>query len=282
VTKKAQTAEELAQQALDDFVTKMTVPDFDGTLKVVSLNVQRDHPMTAPLTDIDKVLSKADADIMGLQEAKDYDSILSSHYGPDWYYLRDSADSTKTQQVPLMVRKARFDVVNPAPDGFFCAAAGGDFWNPERWGMRARLRHKATGQIITVLNTHTNPGPFRGGAKGRNLYTDHMDSVCAQLDTIAATDLSFITGDFNTNYKSQEHRSDHMSCIRRFGALGYTCSFAHGPMRTWHTHGANELYDYVFAHRDAQVVFKNDQVVTTPISDHNAVVAYYKIAQATA
>jgi endonuclease/exonuclease/phosphatase (EEP) superfamily protein YafD len=41
------------------------------------------------------------------------------------------------------------------------------------------------------------------------------------------------------------------------------------------------LYDYVFAHRDAQVVFKNDQVVTTPVSDHNAVVAYYKIAQAT-
>lgn len=276
MTKRPQTAAELAQQAVDEFVTAMTNPDFDGVLKVGTINVQRDHPMTAPETDLDKVVASTDVDILGLQEARDYDAVLSAHYGADWYYLRDSADSAKTQQVPIMARRDRFDLL--ASDGFFCCAAGGDFWNPERWAMNVRLRHRATGRTVRVVNTHTNPGPFRGGAKGRNLYTDHMDAVTNVLDGFPDTDLCFVTGDFNTNYKSREHRSDPMSCIRRFGALGYVSTFGYGPMRDWQTHGRNELYDYVFWHRNPDLVkFKNDQVIYTPVSDHNAVVGYFKV-----
>ena len=147
-----------------------------------------------------------DPDLLGLQECRDdaQADFVRSHL-PDYQFFgvhRQGSGDTALEMAPLLFRRSAFELL-----------ASGCFWlseTPEVCGSRswdsayprtvswARLASRATGAVLTYVNTHFDyqPAAIVGNARCLRQW----------LEPIFRTSPLIVTGDFNAGKDSDAYR----------------------------------------------------------------------------
>lgn len=176
------------------------------TLGVASFNVYRHLPRRAAMEDASRLTGNEQVDVIGWQETR-------ADYFPD---VRDrlSRRGWDTWQLwepdgPFWLavswRRDRFELV----DGSWTEVHGGagkqrtDLPFPPRGYVVVTLRHRESGRLLTVVDTHLNQGIETGDGFQDSVNADyakeHLRELAEVWDTVPG-DLVVGTGDFNFDF----------------------------------------------------------------------------------
>lgn len=259
-------------------------PENDELLVVGTYNIRSDRSLEQFRAGIDPFKDRVH--VAGLQEigANDKNQLLKDDH--DWGYLRPP----EVQQNPVIWRRDLFDFVGtPSSSRFYRLAGtrwieakgGGLMKKRATWATVVRLRHRATGTPISVVNVHLMNGSLKRGRphpdrpRRFDLYADQL----RRTRTIARSEQSdgrtvYVTGDFNSDYQSDERTRHRKLPFRRFKRVGYV-SMWHGEDlgRRRGTFNRSHL-DGVWA-RDRAVSAVAVQDID--VSDHQPAIATYRL-----
>jgi exonuclease III len=278
VSKTPQTAAELAQAAFDAFVASATPTYDDDRLVIASFNIWRESTANGVYTDLQELIAKTDADVICLQEGKNWIDEISADYGDDWHLRIDHDGISNAKGVPIMLRKGRFDEITSFRK-FGCDQTAG---TPERYIQTVRCTHLASGRRLQISNTHMN-SHVQGGTEPHDLprlqaYYDHMERNFDVVKNAPEDALVFFTGDWNVDYRLPWVRQHNRWPIRTFGRAGLRANWSYGDLPDSGTHdGGKRIIDHIYHQHGGPVTFVNDRIFRKMASDHNAVVAYYKV-----
>lgn len=180
--------------------------DLVDTLGVASFNVYRHLSRRDALADALKLTADRDVDVIGWQEtrARYFPAIreeLASRGWETWQLWQENGPFW----LAVSWRRADFELVG----GHWTEAHGGagkrrtDLPFPPRGFIEVTLRHKETGKLLTVVDTHLNQGIEEGdGFSGRvnaSYARTHLKLLAKAWDR-APGDLVVGTGDFNFDH----------------------------------------------------------------------------------
>jgi len=176
------------------------------TIGVASFNAWRLLGRAGAKADWDRITGNPDIDLIGWQESK---SQIWADLYPDyrargwetWYW----PDVDGPRSVALSWRAKTFELLDV---GFTKVHNGGhpsetDAPFPARWVVEASLRHRESGLLVTVLNTHVNQTIETGHGWEENLNAEmariHYRTLARMYDE-AEGDVVIGTGDYNWDY----------------------------------------------------------------------------------
>ena len=201
-----------------------------GSLLIGTYNIRSGVSLAEFTSAIDKF--KPHVTVAGLQEigANDKNRYLQSDR--DWGYYRPPA----LQQNPVIWRRDLFDFVSASgiklADGRDLRNENGRGRIGDSWATQVRLRDRASGEQITVINVHLLHGALKGGQRrpGRPLhYRVYTEQVTGLLGAVkaerahaqgSADDRIFVVGDFNVGYAADARKQRRKLPFHKFRKLG--------------------------------------------------------------
>ncbi|RYP87096.1 hypothetical protein EKO23_07460 [Nocardioides guangzhouensis] len=249
---------------------------------VVSFNAYQDLPLRRAWQDAVTLTSRADVDVIGWQEMNPFGTVL------DRLEARGFDSQTfpgRASEVAVSWRRSVFDPVSAERFLMHEAVAETRFPLPRRYVTRVVLRHRASGRLVTVLNTHANHKIEDLARPGRPLRTVNMRLARVHFRKLRALwqqdvgDLTVGTGDLNVDH-GPDQRVRHWGfpaarlaglAVSSWQALGWR-----GRRDTFTAMGQHRKIDYVFvARRDlgTDATFLRQRVLTGLSSDHRPLLA---------
>ncbi|MGZ4451356.1 MAG: hypothetical protein ACXVD1_00335 [Nocardioides sp.] len=205
-------------------------------LRIGTFNLDADVPLDTWRTAVGQFLPYTD--IAGMQEVagKAKKEVLEGLPGIGSYVPQHTQD-------PILWNDSLYSLVGgrsaPMAAGRRVEApvGRGTIWQPTKKATVARLRNRATGQVLSVIDVHmlhqaVDKGkPVKGVPRRVRMYKDQVKG----LDRIIATERSWsggrvwVLGDFNDNYMADKelHRR----------ALAYSHLHRHHLVASWETRG---------------------------------------------
>jgi endonuclease/exonuclease/phosphatase family metal-dependent hydrolase len=176
------------------------------TIGVASFNVYRHLPRREALADALRITGEEQVDVIGWQETRaDYFPDVKrrlTRRGWDTWQLWESDGPF---WLAVSWRRDAYSLV----DGAWTEVHGGagksrtDLPYPPRGYVVVRLRHRASGRLLTVVDTHLNQGIETGSEFTDRVNADdakvHLRALADVWDEVPG-DLVVGTGDFNFNY----------------------------------------------------------------------------------
>ncbi|MCD4536315.1 hypothetical protein LRP67_19665 [Nocardioides sp. cx-169] len=185
-------------------------PRLDGrvldTIGVASVNAWLVLGEPGARADWDRVTSNPEIDLIGWQEASSeaWAGLYPRYRARGWEtWHRAGADGPEALAVSW--RRRVFTLVDAgyvrAHDASPPGASDAPF--PVKWVLQVSLRHRASGMLVTVLNTHVNHTVETGHGWEKNLNAvmarRHYRLLTRMLDE-APGDVVMSTGDYNWDY----------------------------------------------------------------------------------
>jgi endonuclease/exonuclease/phosphatase (EEP) superfamily protein YafD len=151
------------------------------------------------------------------------------------------------------------------------------------------LRHRATGQVVYVLNNHT-VASVQGSDGGRDprhpkrleLYRKHMEGLQSLVRKLSAPGTAvLVTGDFNVNYRKDYIVQDTLFPYYRMREVGVAANWQALGMPKLGTHPADgngdRLIDYVSYRENTRVTPESQRMLDRCASDHRPVLVQFSI-----
>lgn len=169
---------------------------------LATMNLYRDLAPARAAADIRRLTARADVDVVGWQEADPF--VASLRDVPGWT-TKTFARGESLSELAISWRSAKFRMVSARQ----VRVAAGLGWRDGRYPFDTRqvvvvrLRHRATGRVLTVLNTHLPQKIEDPDHPGRWLDTINAGRAREQLRRVARiwtrVDGRWVvgTGDFN-------------------------------------------------------------------------------------
>jgi len=276
----------------------LALPDLDCDIHVASFNIRyaaaKDGDNAWPLRRdrVRDAIANWNADIIGMQEVEaEQADWLRARFPRYVFHGVGRTDGQRAGEfAPILFRRDRFE---PVDSGHFWLSPtpetpGSRGWDAalERMASWARLKDRATGRTLLVLNTHLDH-------RGVEARVRSLELIRERVASLANGDPLIITGDFNTSADGEPARA---LCTRETGGLGLYDTFRHvypildGDENTfcdWDTPPAKPLrllgdrIDWIVASRGVETVW-SDIDRRTPggrlISDHFPVRARLRVA----
>ncbi len=286
------------QGASADTSSRAAQEEVRQTVRISTYNIEHGLSAEAAVADVQDLA--ADSDIVTLQEMSSgtrrrgvVETLLNCTMCPFEGYLPTPAVPGGT---PILYRWERFRLegtgtVQVSEDTFVGPAGAGPSTLRARYINLVRLRERATGRSLYVLNNHAVPTvQGRGGGPNDNhparlaLYGQHMSGLTSLVSELKADgSLVFVTGDFNVNYRRDRVIKAPLFPYARLGALGVGASYEALGEPALGTHGlgrgrAGRLIDYVWYLRHDAVTPVAQRVLSGYESDHRPLVVTFEIA----
>jgi endonuclease/exonuclease/phosphatase (EEP) superfamily protein YafD len=261
------------------------------TIRISTYNVQHALSAETAVSDIEKLA--AGSDIVTLQEMGSgarrrgvRAALLDCSLCPFEGYFPTPAVPGST---PILYRWDRFRLeatgsVQVSEDTFVGAAGAGPRTLRAKYVNWVRLRERATGRSLYVLNNHAVPtvqgrdgGPNRNYPARLALYGQHMSGLTSLITKLKADgSLVFVTGDFNVNFRRDRTVQAALFPYVRLGAVGMSASFATlgEPGRGTHS---DRLIDYVWYLRQDAAKPVAQRVLRGYASDHRPLVVTFAL-----
>ena len=257
-------------------------------VRVASYNTAAfiDHDRAAA----DVVRLAAEADIIGLQEMASLTRrnavkarLLDCSSCPFEGYMPAEAVPGGT---PILYRWSRFRLdgsgtVKVTEDTYVGAAGAGPSTLRARYLNWVKLRERATGRTVYVINNHAPPSvqgrdglPNQEMEERLELYRQHMEGLTALIRKFRADgSLVVVTGDLNVNFRTDRRAQHPLFPYARLGGVGVRASYFHLGEPTLGTHGSGDrLIDYVAASNPKKLLARSQRILTGYSSDHRPVV----------
>lgn len=192
-----------AAACTDERPAVRTYADAEARLTVASFNVDRTGRPRAIAADVRRLLGRDDVDLVGWQEADTTAFARTARAVPGWRTeIFDAADGQR--QVPISWRTSRWARVSAAVHPM-TAGAGRDVTDHPfrpKWATAVTLRHRATGRVVTLLDTHV-PNHVETGDR----WEDNANAAAARRHYRRLADLlgrpggvRLATGDFQWDH----------------------------------------------------------------------------------
>ena len=127
-----------------------------GTIGVVSMNEYRGLPLELARSDAQRVTSRSDVDVVGWQEADGFHSVLAGLTRDGWDTATFAGGS---DELAVSWRRSEFTLVSKSQRLLARGRAVGEsaypFW--DTWVLTVTLRHRGSGRLLSVLDTHLPP-----------------------------------------------------------------------------------------------------------------------------
>lgn len=182
-------------------------------LRVTTANIQGGLSWNAAAGDLSRVMS-ADTDIVGINETSPERAVqlhgFAASRGWDAYTAPTQPSIFRAQNAVLW-NAARFSKIQ----------AGSEFGSPSitpqykidtRWITWVMLRHRASGQIVSFVQTHMDPGSLKGRhvlnravIDANAQYQKRLLQLCRQL---ARRGVVVVGGDWNVDANANRHVAD--------------------------------------------------------------------------
>jgi endonuclease/exonuclease/phosphatase family metal-dependent hydrolase len=241
---------------------------------VATMNLYRKQPRRSAAADVRRLTARSDVDVVGWQEADRFPGIL--HDVPGWTTktFRRGKDVT---ELATSWRSSEFRLLSSR----LRRVALGLSWREGRYPFDTRLvavvrlEHRATGRVLTVLNTHLPQRIENRDRPGRWLSTINSIRARAQLKRIAEiwehTEGRWVigTGDFNFGARADAHERPTGGPVRALRGVAVSSyqklGIGIGPT---HPPTARNI-DYVWVDRSA---LRNDLIA---FRWHGALIGYH-------
>ena len=237
-----------------------------------------------------------EADIIGLQEMSSLQRrnavkarLLDCSSCPFEGYMPAQAVPGGT---PILYRWSRFRLegsgtVQVSEDTYVGAVGAGPSTLRAKYLNWVKLRERATGRTIYVVNNHAVPSvqgrdglPNQEMEERLELYRKHMQGLTALIRQFRADgSLVVVTGDLNVNFRPDRRDRHPLFPYSRLGGVGVRASYVPLGEPALGTHGSGgRLIDYVAASNPKRLVARSQRILTGYSSDHRPVVVTYRIA----
>ncbi|MBE7323967.1 hypothetical protein IEQ44_04800 [Nocardioides sp. Y6] len=236
-------------------VTPGPVPALPGrvvdTVGVASYNVQWRTPRARLRADRDRLTARRGLDLIGWQEtnSSQFRELDARYRARGWETWRwEGPREEGPAALALSWRTRTFELLDVDWVHVDGARRGLAEPHPPRWVVRARLRHRASGQTFTLLNTHLahaieqgegwRPGPNARSAR------KHL-RILARLWRSTPGDVLLSTGDYNFDHRDDSRARPAGGISDRFDGLATSSFAALGHEHVLPTHTSRWI-DYVF------------------------------------
>lgn len=276
----------------------LALPDADRDIHVASFNIRyaaaKDGDNAWPLRRdrVRDAIAAWNADIMGMQEVEaEQADWLRARFPRYVFHGVGRTDGQRAGEfAPILFRRDRFEAIesghfwlSPTPE-----TPGSRGWDAalERMATWARLKDRASGRSLLVLNTHLD----HRGAEAR---VRSLELIRERVASLAKGDPVIITGDFNTSADGEPARAlrtpetDGLGLYDTFRHVYPTPDRDENTFCDWDTPPAKPLrllgdrIDWIIASRGVETVW-SDIDRRTPggrlISDHFPVRARLRVA----
>ena len=177
------------------------------TIGVASFNVYRHLPRKAATADALRLTGDQQVDVIGWQETRaDYFPDVRRRLGRQGWDTWQLWEPAGPFWLAVSWRRDRFDLV----DGAWTEVHGGagkartDLPFPPRGYIVVTLRHRESGRLLTVVDTHLNQGIETGDGfqdtLNANYAKDHLHALADVWDAVPG-DLVVGTGDYNFDFR---------------------------------------------------------------------------------
>ncbi|MBD8870675.1 endonuclease/exonuclease/phosphatase family protein [Nocardioides donggukensis] len=202
-----------------------------GTLRIGTYNIRSDRTLQQFSAAVDAF--KPRVDVAGLQEIG---ANVKNHYlqeDRDWGYYRPP----QIQQNPVIWRRSVFDHLgSPGRKGYYRIArareiegkTGGLERKDPTFATVVRLRDRASGTAMSVINVHLISGAVKGGRRNPErprrfeLFKRQMKGLARLTRDERAKGYDvYALGDFNAGYKADFKWRRRPLPFRRFKAIGF-------------------------------------------------------------
>jgi endonuclease/exonuclease/phosphatase (EEP) superfamily protein YafD len=229
---------------------------------------------------------KPQVDVLGLQEVGMNSKNWWLRSDDAWGYYRPPA----LQQNPVIWDESQFDFVSGT--GVLLSDATsvegttgyGEEAKTANWATVVRLRHLASGQVVSFVNVHLVAYAIRGGRfiaerpRAAALYRTQLRALVAAVAAESLTSSAvYVLGDFNAGYREDVRTHRRNLPVRQLGAIGFHSMWEQSPLlrRRLGTHDNGSLIDQVWS-PSAPV---STQIMSwVQGSDHRPAVATYAVA----
>lgn len=228
---------------------------------------------------------KPAVDVLGLQEVGMNSKNWWLRSDETWGYYRPPA----LQQNPVIWDESQFDFVSGT--GVLLSEATsvegltgyGEEPKTANWATVVRLRHLASGQVISFINVHLVAYAIRGGSfiperpRAAALYRTQLRALVAAVAAEARTSSAvYVLGDFNAGYREDIRTHRRNLPVRQLGAIGFHSMWERSDLlgRRLGTHDNGALIDQVWSPTAAL----STQIMTwVQGSDHRPAIATYAV-----
>ncbi|MBA3233348.1 MAG: endonuclease/exonuclease/phosphatase family protein [Propionibacteriales bacterium] len=224
-------------------------------------------------------------DVAGLQEvnSRDKEAVLDSLRDDGWAYYRD--EGGRGAQNPVIWDRSRFALVKARAPRVARACDVGDEMTVNNGEINAhyvsvvRLKDRATGRKISILNAHLPPGAIRAGQRypGRPLLYERYVQELIRLTEVTRTERqwgrTFVLGDFNVGYVADEKYRKRWLPYATFHRMGMASLWATSHPESRGTHG-DALLDQVYSGKAARRASVASDI---KYSDHRPAIATYTL-----
>lgn len=242
-------------------------------ITVASVNINRYMPRAKVLRDRAAVLQRGSLDVIGWQEADRYRESFDAFTSKGWQTTRPSG----APGCPISWRRSVFEFVSTHIERLNQASRGGT----ARTAHILTLKHRATGQRVTIINAHIlphiedkrRPGTPRGGINSRNAARAFKKLAAVYASSTSATTIG--TGDYNWDYLADSRVHHPKGVLARIGPYAES-SYESLGTNLIPTHG-RRLIDYVFLRRNSRAEFVEHRTLRGYRSDHKPLLAKVRL-----
>ncbi len=268
------------------------------TFGAASYNAQYKSSPAETVSDLTKIAA-AGADIIGLQEmgaVDKRDAVRARFLDCDTCQF-DAFLSEEPEQnaTPILYRSTAFLLKSTgtkkvSKTTYVGPSGAGPSTVKAKFVNYVKLRHRATGKVVYVLNNHA-VASVQGSDGGRDLshpkrldlYRQHMSGLQNLITELSATGAAvLVTGDFNVNYRKDHIVRDTLFPYFRMREVSTAASWEALGMPELGTHrrsdgAGNRLIDYVFYRTNAGVAPESQRILDRCSSDHRPVLVQFTI-----
>ncbi|MFT4286873.1 hypothetical protein [Nocardioides sp.] len=257
-------------------------------LAVISYNIRRKQTLDSVAAEAARLAALPDAGVIGWQEAFDHREALEPLGSLGWH----TAYFDPATEVPISWRDDLFELVDTDQTQMHEGWPGlrRDRIKPGRHVTQVTLRHRASGQLLSVLNTHvtsraqdrsTGGWRDRTAAERARQHLAHMAGMWRRVPgrwAIATTDLNIDHAqDAAAPLPGGPRESFAGLAVSNWDALGTL-----GPTVTMRATGEQWVYDYVFAARrcleDDTLAFDSQELLDGFNSDHLPLLVRFRLS----
>lgn len=275
----------------------------DSTFSVATYNIRHALSDSVAVADIEK-LADAGADVISLQEmgsAQRRDAVRARMINcVTCEFGAAMPNGAGPGEIPILFRRAEFQYLGKGIEKISDATyVGPDGAGPSTIGPKylnyVELQHRATGQVVYVVNNHTVPsvqasdgGPNYDHPERLDLYRQHMSSLRGMVSRLAAETPGaevLATGDLNVNYRSDSVRQDAIfpyANMKRVDMFASYRSLGKPAIGTQINRNGNDtrLIDYVAATTNPTFTPTGQKILTGYESDHRPLVVTFGVVGA--